>query len=84
MSYGGGRCPFGNHVRRGGKAIILFIGALPKVRAFKPNKPADPELYELLVEARQVGVKIRAIGMVYNPEDSFVYLFNPGLSTNLS
>lgn len=73
-----------NHVRGGGKAIILFIGALPGVRAFKPNKPADPELYELLMEAHQAGVRIRSIGMVYHPEDSFVYLFNPDLSINLS
>ncbi len=73
-----------NHVRGGGEAIILFIAALPEVRAFKPNKPADPELYELLMEAHQVGVKIKSMGMAYHPENSFVYLFNPDLSINLS
>lgn len=69
-----------NHLREGGKAIILFIAALPKVTAFKPNRSADPELYELLLEAQKAGVEIKSIGMVYNPEDSFVYLFHPDLS----
>jgi sugar fermentation stimulation protein A len=73
-----------NHVRGGGRAIVLFISALPEVGAFRPNKPADPELHELLVEAHQAGVEIRSVGMVYHPEDSFVYLFNPDLSVDLS
>jgi sugar fermentation stimulation protein A len=72
-----------DYVKQGGKAIILFIAALPKAEAFKPNKSRDPELYELLVEAHKEGVKIKSIGMFYNPEDSFVYLFNPDLSVNL-
>lgn len=73
-----------NHVRGGGRAIVLFISALPEVRAFRPNKPADPELYELLVEAHQAGVEIRSVGMAYQPEDSSIYLFNPDLSVDLS
>ena len=68
-----------NHAKRGGKSIILFIAALPKVEAFKPNKTADPEIHKLLLEANKVGVKLRAIGMYYNPADSFIYLYNPSL-----
>lgn len=73
-----------NHVRSGGKAIILFIAALPRIKAFKPNRPADPELYQLLIQAHQVGVKIESINMIYHPEDSFVYLSNAELPVNLS
>lgn len=73
-----------NHVKEGNKAIILFIAALPKVEGFKPNESADPELYELLVEAHKEEVKIKSIGMFYNPEGSLVYLFNPDLNINLS
>lgn len=72
-----------DHVKEGGRGIILFIGALPGVRAFRPNRDADPELYDLLAEARKVGVEIRSIGILYNPRDSFVYLFNPDLEVRL-
>lgn len=72
-----------NHLKEGGEAIILFIAALPQVEAFRPNKSVDPELYELLVEAHKAGVKIKSIGMFYNPEGSYLYLFNPDLSIDL-
>ncbi len=73
-----------NQAKEGNRAIILFIGALPGIKAFKPNRSADPELYELLLEAREAGVELRSMGIVYNPEDSFVYLFNPDLEIELS
>jgi sugar fermentation stimulation protein A len=72
-----------NHLTEGGEAIILFIAALPEVKAFKPNKLADPELYEKLVAAQQTGVKIKSIGMFYNPESSFVSLLNPDLRADI-
>jgi len=72
-----------NQVRGGGRAIILFVGALPGVKAFGPNRSADPELYELLLEAHKAGVEIRSIGILYDPVDSFVYLFSPDLEVNL-
>ncbi|NIM58043.1 MAG: DNA/RNA nuclease SfsA [Candidatus Aminicenantes bacterium] len=71
------------HVRKGGKGIILFMAALPEVDAFKPNKSADPELYRLLKEAHSSGVEVRAIGLYYNPTDSYVYLYNPDLKVDL-
>lgn len=73
-----------SHVDGGGRATILFIAALPEVKAFKPCRSADPELCELLVEAHQAGVEIRSIGMFYQPEDSFIYLFHPDLAVYLS
>jgi len=72
-----------DHVKNGGRGIILFIAALPGVEAFKPNKSADPEMYKLLQEAYKAGVDIKSIGLHYNPKDSFIYLFNPDLKIDL-
>ncbi|MDP2730012.1 MAG: DNA/RNA nuclease SfsA [Dehalococcoidales bacterium] len=66
-------------LNRGGKAIIVFIAALPEVQAFKPNKAADPELYDLLVEAHKVGVEVRSIALYYNPKSFSVHLSNTDL-----
>jgi DNA-binding sugar fermentation-stimulating protein len=41
----------------------MFIAALPGIDAFKPNQPADPELYKSLIEVYEVGVEIRAISI---------------------
>ena len=69
--------------RNGGKAIILFMAALPEVEAFKPNKSADPELCRLLLEARHAGVEIKALNIVYQPQGSFISLLNPDLPVKL-
>ena len=62
------------YAERGGWSIILFIAALPDVKAFKPNSSADPKIAELLLKAEKAGVEIRAIEMYYNPEDCYFYL----------
>lgn len=62
------------HVRRGGSGTLVFMAALPGVRAFKPNRAADPELYELLREANATGVDLRALKLYYQPVDSWIYL----------
>ena len=62
------------YAKAGGRATILFIAALDGVNNFKPNKDSDPELYYLLVKAVQSGVQTRAINMIYQPEDSCIYL----------
>ena len=72
-----------DHVKRGGRGIILFIAALPEVEAFRPNDSGDPEIRKLLQEAYETGVKVKSIGLYYNPEDSFVYLYNPDLTVEL-
>ncbi|MGB7531756.1 MAG: DNA/RNA nuclease SfsA [Halobacteriota archaeon] len=72
------------YVKEGGEGILLFIAALPHVKALKPNKPADTKLYEDLKEAHSSGVDIRATGLYYNPKDACVYLFNHDLEINLS
>ena len=60
------------HVRSGGRGIILFIAAMPNVEAFKPNISADPEMARLLKEAVLAGVTIRAIEMHYDPGSHFI------------
>ena len=74
---------FISHLQAGGIAIILFIAALPDIKAFRPNRAADPELHELSLQANHVEVQIKSIGMGYHPEGSFVYLFNPELNIDL-
>ncbi len=71
------------HVRLGGEAFILFMAALPQAKAFKPHREADPLLSELLEEAVRVGVRVKAIGLYYDPKDSGIYLYNPDLEVKL-
>jgi sugar fermentation stimulation protein A len=72
-----------NYAREGGTGIVVFMAALPYVRAFKPNRAADPKLYDALVVAHASGVDVRAIGLYYNPGDGWVYLFEPELEVKL-
>lgn len=67
----------------GGAAAILFIAALPEVAAFRPSRVGDPELCDSLIEARDTGVNIKAVALVYNPRDSSVYLYHPDLAVEL-
>jgi len=72
-----------HHVRQGGRATILFIAALPNVEAFKPNRAADPGLYQSLVAAHDAGVRIKSIGMLYRPEDCSICLYDSDLAVHL-
>jgi len=72
-----------NHVKNGGHGVILFIAALPNVKAFKPNSSADPEMSRLLIKAMEAGVNIHAFELYYNPEDYYVYLSKPDLPVEL-
>ncbi len=69
--------------RTKGAAAILFIAALPHVKAFKPNRSADPELADLLLIARDAGVELRAIGLAYHPQSSHLYMYHPDLPVEL-
>jgi len=72
------------YVQRGGKALVVFVAALPRVSAFKPDRQADPELYGLLVDASRAGVGVKALNIIYEPGDSTVHLVNPDLPVELS
>jgi len=67
------------HVERGGRAVILFIAALPHVRSFKLNHEADPALCELITRAHEAGLEIRAVQMAYEPKSSSIILLNSDL-----
>ncbi len=71
------------HVRAGGRGTLVFMAALPGVRAFKPNSAADQKLYELLREAYATDVEVRALGLYYHPEDGWVYLYADDLKVEL-
>ncbi len=45
---------------------------------------ADPLLNNLLVEAAGIGVKVKAIGLYYDAEDTGVYLYSPDLDIKLN
>ena len=68
----------------GGKAIILFMGALPGVRGFRPYDPGDPEIAPLLRQAFAAGVSIRAVGMQFNPQSEFIEMTDTDLPVRLS
>ncbi|MCS7104107.1 MAG: DNA/RNA nuclease SfsA [Thermofilaceae archaeon] len=71
-------------VESGGKGTIVFIAALPGVRAFKPYVEGDPVIPALLKEAYMKGVEVHAISMHYNPVTSTVFLDDPDLPVMLT
>jgi len=52
---------------------------MPYVKAFTINREVDNILYELVVNAVKLGVKLRALSIYYVPKDNTVYLDNPEL-----
>jgi sugar fermentation stimulation protein A len=72
-----------DHRVAGGSVAILFIAALPNVEAFKPSQAGDPELFDLLIEAQNTGVDIKAVALYYNPRDSSAYVYHTDLPVEL-
>ena len=71
------------HVKDGGRGMIIFIAAMPNVEAFKPNVSADPQMAHLLKKASLTGVVIRAIGMHYDPESHSICILNDDLRVEI-
>jgi len=71
------------HVKDGGRGMIIFIAAMPNIQAFKPNNSADPEMTRLLKEAALAGVNIRAIEMHYDPKSHFICILNDDLHVEI-
>jgi len=67
----------------GGEAHILFIAALPAIQCFRSNQQGDPEIFELLQQARLAGVDIHAIGMFLQPSSGQIVLYEPDLPVQL-
>ncbi len=72
-----------NHVLMGGLGAIVFIAALPHVKAFKPCARGDPVIPVLVRRACEVGVMVKAISLHYDPRSSLVNLDNPDLEVEL-
>jgi sugar fermentation stimulation protein A len=72
------------HAMAGGRACILFVAALPDVKAFRPNAEADAELSSLLFDARSAGVDLHSIAVVYAPGEDAVLLSNADLPVELN
>ena len=62
------------HARRGGKALVVFVAALPQVCAFKPYGEGDPEIPKLLKDAVSAGVAVKSFSLHYEPSSSTVVL----------
>lgn len=71
------------YVRRGGKACIVFVAALPDVECFRPNHNADARLALLLANAHHAGVEVRSVGMCYVPQKGTVVLSRADLPVDL-
>ncbi|NJE08821.1 DNA/RNA nuclease SfsA [Thermococcus sp. M39] len=56
----------------GKRTMIIFIGALPDVRKFKPYVKGDPEIARLLKEAKAKGVEIKALSIALLPSGDVV------------
>lgn len=67
------------HARKGGIAALLFVAALPGVRAFTPSRAADEKLAGLIAAASAAGVAVHAIGLCYRPGDGDVMLSDEDL-----
>jgi sugar fermentation stimulation protein A len=52
-------------VKRGGKAFLVFMAALPYVAGFRPNRKADPRLHRLLKKAKKGGGRDESIGDLF-------------------
>lgn len=60
--------------QRGGRALIVFVAALPGVCAFKPYERGDPRIPVLLREAASKGVIVKSFSLHYEPSASVVVL----------
>ncbi len=68
--------------KAGKRAMIFFIGAMPRVEKFMPYGKGDPKIARLLKEARKTGVEIHAMS-VSLLSDGRVILENPSLQIEL-
>lgn len=63
--------------------MIIFLAGLSKVKAFTPARWIDHKIADALVEAKREGVKIKALSMYFDPEDSSIVLENSDLPVEL-
>lgn len=56
----------------GKRTMIIFIGALPGVKKFKPYEKGDPKIAKLLKEAKERGVEIKGISISLLPNGEII------------
>ena len=59
--------------QEGGRALLVFIAALPGASAFKPYVRGDPRIAEALEHAVSKGVEVRAVGLEGVVEGGFLW-----------
>ncbi|HIQ13453.1 MAG TPA: DNA/RNA nuclease SfsA [Thermoprotei archaeon] len=64
--------------RNGYNVMIIFIAALPRVECFTPYREGDPIVYDLIYEARGLGIPIKSIALYLN-SDGNVDVYNVDL-----
>ncbi len=64
------------HVMLGGKAMVIFVAALPYVNSFKPNSEVDPLLASLIKQLLDEGVIVKAINEYFEPKSKCIMLDN--------
>ncbi len=60
----------------GGKALIVFVAALPHVSYFKPNDKIDPQILSLIKQALKKGVIVKAFSEYFEPQSKCIVLDN--------
>ncbi len=63
-----------NHVEDGGEAYLVFIAGLPDIIGFKPYRLGDPIVADLIKEAYEKGVYLKALNLYYKPREKTIYL----------
>ena len=56
-------------VRRGSRSAVVFVIQRPDARALSPNRPADPEFCDALLDAVDQGVEVYAFGCLVSPSE---------------
>ncbi|WP_297436116.1 DNA/RNA nuclease SfsA [Thermococcus sp.] len=69
--------------KKGNRAMIFFVGALPGVEKFRPYERGDPEITRLLAEAGKAGVEVHAMSISLLPGGD-VIIENPDLQIELA
>ena len=65
--------------KEGKEAMILFVASLPNIKGFTPNKKISPEILSLLKKAKNIGIMLKSINILFSSENSMIYLDNPHL-----
>ncbi len=69
---------------RGMHTVLVFVAGLPGVKGFMPNRYVDPEVHDLVREAIDKGVTVKAISIYYDPSKNTIVLDKDDLPIRLN